>query len=1005
MTITPVTPKHQERLVPVGTGILIDFIGESAQLVVVNNVTVWNGSPQAGWTALVLTRPGGTRLVLDPPSPFSVAATVRVAVTGTVSSSSYLFSTALRQITTTDDASSPRIVQTTGPLPPAVAPLIHLSLDDAFGPPVDQMGNFVFSQSGSPAFGQAGAVDDAVSLTSGAHFKTSTPDGSATIHEIEIDVTNTTMATLTDISVDVSINTAALVSALKMNPNCYVRILNSLDVDMAYWLEGPANSATTKYWFKIPSLPVGTSTFRMQFGFSIDYSSYEDKDNVFLFFDDFDGPTNPQWTTVSGTPSYASSVLTLDNGEGLFANGFILDDDTVIETKADPLSTSRGSGAVRAATSTGSGFVSDGGANIEDILWWFGTLYAETNSGENSFGSFSTGMKVYTIKHRIGGADSSQFIYDGGVSSTFRSGTQSGVLKPVIYASGGSSSWDWVRVYKNIDTKVTKLVSSDSPVGTVPVPANPDDLKLQEFSVDLWYKPSTLTGNQVLASSGRGTNKGWVLRMLSGGTVEFRAWDGSSSAAATSTSSLTTSAMHHVGVAFDAAGGDCRLFVDGQKEFDADLGISPVAYQYTGAGGDDDLVIGKDTQTPSDTVSGLVDDLMYYESALVDTYFSSRYQAVNGVDRVQWVGYSREPDNIHLRKDDPLTSEVLVVPGSVLDVGYNEVRDEIEIMYIHNGKVFVTYGGPNETPSTLVQPSVLKDALRSGHIGDSKSSDNNAPLPPVIAPLNAPPSPVTLIIPAVSSTVAVGYEIWRVNAGRSIRIASIPYVNDSQVFTDNAWASGDGYKIRTVYRDPGAPERRRSGPFGGVVFPSGAGDVLVAGFVSSGEKLTIQTLTFMPIKISKTDTLITGNTGKNEDLVVSTVTFTPKKILFQDSFTSGTNGGNQDGSGFSGVGYFPAGSSASMSAAVGGHVVLTGLSDITYKHRHSKITLSAAASSLNNGSFRIVDVISSSSVRISAPVSPGSDANNGTIDWSIDFFVAGDSLISRSYNTLDIGIG
>jgi hypothetical protein len=281
------------------------------------------------------------------------------------------------------------------------------------------------------------------------------------LYEHSIIVTNSAGITLTNISVLVVIDTATLIAASQMHSNGSARFIDQEDNDLAYWIEGPVNNSATKYWFKIPSISPGATDIMMRFGGSADFSSYEDGYNTFLFFDDFDGPTHSQWTTVTGTPSYTSSVLTLDAGEGMFANGFILPDDSVIETMANPLSTSNQGGAVRAATSTGSGFVGDGGANITDILWYFGTLYGETNSGETNMGAYTTGMKKYAIKHRINGADSSQFIYNDGTASTTRTGTQSGVLKPVMYSATLSSSWDWIRVYKNIDNKITTSVSSD----------------------------------------------------------------------------------------------------------------------------------------------------------------------------------------------------------------------------------------------------------------------------------------------------------------------------------------------------------------------------------------------------------------------------------------------------------------------------------------------------------------------------------------------------------------
>ena len=108
MTISPVTPKSREQLVPTTTAIIFDAT-EAITTVTVNLIVVWSGgAAQNGWLGYTISHPGGTRYVLDPPGAFSVGTAVSVVVVGASTSLPYLFAVGLRQITFTDDASVPR---------------------------------------------------------------------------------------------------------------------------------------------------------------------------------------------------------------------------------------------------------------------------------------------------------------------------------------------------------------------------------------------------------------------------------------------------------------------------------------------------------------------------------------------------------------------------------------------------------------------------------------------------------------------------------------------------------------------------------------------------------------------------------------------------------------------------------------------------------------------------------------------------------------------------------
>ncbi len=124
----------------------------------------------------------------------------------------------------------------------------------------------------------------------------------APITERDVVVTNGTGATLTDYAASVDLNTAELIFQGKMARDGGVRVLDSADADLPYWIDGPVNSAATRYWFKVPVLPPGASTFRLRFGAGETFITYQDRWNVFPFFDDFSsGAIDPARWTVSGT--------------------------------------------------------------------------------------------------------------------------------------------------------------------------------------------------------------------------------------------------------------------------------------------------------------------------------------------------------------------------------------------------------------------------------------------------------------------------------------------------------------------------------------------------------------------------------------------------------------------------------------------------------------------------------------------------------------------------------
>jgi len=107
--------------------------------------------------------------------------------------------------------------------------------------------------------------------------------------------------TLTDYQVLVTLDTASLISAGKMRSDCGdIRFTDSDGVtNLNYWLESGCNTASTKIWVKVPSIPASSSkTIYVYYGNS-SATSQSNATAVFDFFENFEGSS--YWTPTQGT--------------------------------------------------------------------------------------------------------------------------------------------------------------------------------------------------------------------------------------------------------------------------------------------------------------------------------------------------------------------------------------------------------------------------------------------------------------------------------------------------------------------------------------------------------------------------------------------------------------------------------------------------------------------------------------------------------------------------------
>jgi hypothetical protein len=139
---------------------------------------------------------------------------------------------------------------------------------------------------------------------------------------------------LTDYQVLIVLNTTSLISQGKMNSDCSdIRFTDSDGSLINYWLESGCNSANTKIWVKVPSIPASsTKTIYVYYG-NPSATSQSNGTTTFLLFDDFDGTSldtntwgygtnNPTYTTYSVTGGYLYLKI-LSGGSNYYTNWVI----------------------------------------------------------------------------------------------------------------------------------------------------------------------------------------------------------------------------------------------------------------------------------------------------------------------------------------------------------------------------------------------------------------------------------------------------------------------------------------------------------------------------------------------------------------------------------------------------------------------------------------------------------------------------------------------------------
>jgi len=277
----------------------------------------------------------------------------------------------------------------------------------------------------------------------------------AWLYKVPVTVNNLGSTALTNYQVSVTLNTAALVSAGKMQASGNdIRFADASCTNISYWIE-PAtmNTAATKIWIKVPSLPSsGSTSFTMYYG-NPAAPAGSNGTNTFVIFDDFLGSTldNTKWTQYVGsgttTVSGGNITLTASGSYNLvesissFPNPYLLEVNVVNATGTFPILSQGDNGNYSSSSAV-------------SMFYWQSTpaIYTGTNQGSTPIFAWSGGSGfIWTFTPglwtMLRTSSSTILTYPGG---TLPNGAGSSQPQSVAFGlpnngSSGSIVVDWVR--------------------------------------------------------------------------------------------------------------------------------------------------------------------------------------------------------------------------------------------------------------------------------------------------------------------------------------------------------------------------------------------------------------------------------------------------------------------------------------------------------------------------------------------------------------------------------
>ena len=280
---------------------------------------------------------------------------------------------------------------------------------------------------------------------------------------------------LTDYQILVTVDTATLINDGKMKSDCGdIRFVDSDDsTKLSYWIESGCNSANTKIWVKVPSIPASsTKTIYMYYG-NPSASSESNGEVVFEFFDDFEGDAidTSKWGGNIADFSISNSIISCsESTKWIYTKTFQISDG-IVEAKVKIDSGARGSLHAR---SNQVDTYNDTNVNSYSINYRYpnGDVRARlwTSDGETILDAASyTHDTEWHIARLILNGSQITFEYeklDGSNKYSYSTTDTTYSSGYIGLATDGMDSgavyYDWVRVRKYTDPEPTTSVGSES---------------------------------------------------------------------------------------------------------------------------------------------------------------------------------------------------------------------------------------------------------------------------------------------------------------------------------------------------------------------------------------------------------------------------------------------------------------------------------------------------------------------------------------------------------------
>ncbi len=299
----------------------------------------------------------------------------------------------------------------------------------------------------------------------------------AWFYKRSLTVTNQSALTYVGMQVKLSINTAAIVSAGKMNAaGNDIRFTDASCNLLPYWIESGMNTSNTVIWIKTTSLSPGASTVFMYYG-NNNAPAAANGSNTFDLFDDFSAPTldASKWTVQSSSGSYTLSggnisINTGSNGNQTFKS--IASFSTTNTNYYSEMNVLGHSGnwpsiaQLNAGTFNGQAMFAEGGTNMH---------CNNTSAGCNTYTSFFrnttlvNGIGIW----KMGWAGNTDFrnSWPGGSANYTSVGSPASFINVafgVLCSGAGSLVVDWIRLRK-FAVAGDPVVTSGSEISNNPV--------------------------------------------------------------------------------------------------------------------------------------------------------------------------------------------------------------------------------------------------------------------------------------------------------------------------------------------------------------------------------------------------------------------------------------------------------------------------------------------------------------------------------------------------------